>query len=236
MKNQSSTSRNPGPEAASEPAVTIPPVAIAATPAQPAAPVKISFKEQQFKVREDVILDVVTRLLASKGFDLMTMDEVALEVGMAKASLYKHFDSKEVLAAAAMARMLDRTIDFINELAADRTKPIDKLKAIVKWSIEKHLTGDMPLLPSTRSTIRQALMAYSPYVERLTRVSEQLGDWITEAQATRQLNNNLPAELVLYTVFARACDPVADFMKLSGAYSDEEIVGLLIATCFEGLA
>ena len=227
MKNNSSTIPNPSSEAAPEPVPPILPASI--------APIKISFKEQQFKVREDVILDVVTRLLASKGFDLMTMDEVAHEVGMAKASLYKHFDSKEVLAAAAMARMLDRTIERVTALSASNKKPIDKLKAIVKWSIEKHLTGDMPLLPSTRSTIRQALMAYSPYVERLTRVSEQLGNWITEAQTAGHLSDKLPAELVLYTVFARACDPVADFMKLSGAYSDEEIVGLLIATCFDGL-
>ena len=66
-------------------------------------------------------------------------------------------------------------------------------------------------------------------------MSERLGSWIVEAQTAGQLNNKLPAELVLYTVFARACDPVADFMKLSGAYSDDEIVLLLVATCFEGL-
>ena len=42
--------------------------------------------------------------LAEKGFEQMTVDEVAADVGIAKASLYKHFASKEALAAAAMAR------------------------------------------------------------------------------------------------------------------------------------
>jgi TetR/AcrR family transcriptional regulator, regulator of autoinduction and epiphytic fitness len=151
------------------------------------APPKISFKEQQFKVREDVILDVVTKLLANKGFDLMTMDEVAFEVGLAKASLYKHFESKEILAAAAMTRMLDQTIAMTTALASSDIVAIDKLKAMVKWSIETHLRGDMPLLPSTRSTIRHALMAYTPYMERLNIVSEQLGGWIQEAQKKKQL-------------------------------------------------
>jgi AcrR family transcriptional regulator len=36
--------------------------------------------------------------LASKGFDLMTMDDVAGEAGISKPSLYKHFKSKEDLA------------------------------------------------------------------------------------------------------------------------------------------
>ncbi len=62
---------------------------------------KLSFKQQQLIVRENAIVDATNNLLAKKGFDLMTMDEVAAEVGIAKASLYKHFPSKEALAAAA---------------------------------------------------------------------------------------------------------------------------------------
>ena len=64
--------------------------------------VKVSFKEQMLQAREDAIVRTVNRLLAEKGFDAMTVDEVAAAVGIAKASLYKHFPSKEDLAAAAM--------------------------------------------------------------------------------------------------------------------------------------
>jgi len=52
---------------------------------------RMSFKEQVLRVREDAIIASVNRLLADKGFDLMTVDEVAADVGIAKASLYKHF-------------------------------------------------------------------------------------------------------------------------------------------------
>ena len=62
---------------------------------------KVSFRDQMLRVREDAIVSSVNRLLAEKGFDAMTVDEVAADVGIAKASLYKHFDSKEELAAAA---------------------------------------------------------------------------------------------------------------------------------------
>ncbi len=67
---------------------------------------KLSFKQQQLIVRENAIVDATNTLLAKKGYDLMTMDEVAAEVGIAKASLYKHFPSKEALAGAAMIRLL----------------------------------------------------------------------------------------------------------------------------------
>ena len=51
------------------------------------APNKLSFKQQQHQFREDAILDAVNRLLAQKGYDLMTMDEVAAEVGIESQSL-----------------------------------------------------------------------------------------------------------------------------------------------------
>lgn len=196
---------------------------------------RISLREQQQRLREDVILQAVNSLLAEKGYDLMTVDEVAATVGIAKASLYKHFESKERLAAAAMVRLLDRTLELIEALPAS-AEPLDKLKSVVRWAVREHLRGQMPALPSTRSALREALIAHKPYVERLVRVTEHLGGWIEAAGQAGAINPRLSGEVVLYTVFARACDPVSDFLKLSGAYSDEEIVDLIAETCFSGLA
>lgn len=200
----------------------------------PTANIKLSFKQQQLKFREDAILDAVNRLLAQKGFDLMTMDEVAADVGIAKASLYKHFESKEVLAAASMTRLLEDALKFIESLP-ERMTALDKIQATVRWAIRLHLSGTMPLLPSTRSTIQQALFAYPPYMTTLSVLTEKLGDWIGEAQSEGSLSASLPGEVILYTVFARSCDPVADFLKMGGAFSDEDIVELLIHTSFRGM-
>lgn len=198
------------------------------------ATVKLSFKQQQLQFRENAILDAVNRLLAQKGFDLMTMDEVAADVGIAKASLYKHFQSKEQLAAASMTRLLEHAIALAQGLPEPQA-PIDKLKAVMRWAVTEHLKGTMPLLPSTRSSIQQALLGHPPYIERLGTLTEQLGDWIEQAQATRTLSASLPGEVILYTIYARSCDPVADFLKMGGAFSDQDIVDLVIHTAFEGL-
>ncbi|MBC7618116.1 MAG: TetR family transcriptional regulator, partial [Candidatus Saccharibacteria bacterium] len=47
------------------------------------APVKVSFKAQMLLAREDAIIKVVNQLLAEKGFEAMTVDEVAANVGIA---------------------------------------------------------------------------------------------------------------------------------------------------------
>lgn len=48
---------------------------------------RLSFKNQAFKLRENAILDAATAVLSQKGYDLMTMDDVAGTVGISKPSL-----------------------------------------------------------------------------------------------------------------------------------------------------
>jgi len=198
---------------------------------------KLSFREQVLRAREDAIVSSVNRLLAEKGFDLMTVDEVAADVGIAKASLYKHFTSKEELAAAAMIRILDRALAYLDELAGkEPARPVDQLRAVARWSMEVQLAGEMPSLPAQNSSLRATLTTNKDYLDRLMQVSDRLGAWITAAQAAGELNPKLPPEVILYTLFARACDPVLGLLKLSAQYSDEQIIELLLSTCFDGLA
>lgn len=184
--------------------------------------------------REDAIVQTVNRLLAEKGFEAMTVDEVAAQVGIAKASLYKHFASKEELAAAAMVRVMRRARDFIQALPAEGP-PLENLRAVVRWTLEVKLAGDMPSLPSQNSSLRAALIANKDYKDGLMDVSDRLGAWIEAAQAAGALNPALPAIAILYTFFARASDPVLEFLKMGGLYQDAQIVDLVLSTCFEGL-
>lgn len=188
------------------------------------------------RVREDAIVTAVNRLLAEKGYDLMTVDEVAAEVGIAKASLYKHFASKETLAGAAMVRVLDRALAQAETLAADAAlAPIDRLRAMTRWTMGVQLAGEMPTLPAQNSALRNALMANRAYLDRLFALSDRLGAWIEAAQADGGLDRALPTEVVLYTLFARACDPVLGLLKAGGQHSDAQIVDWVLRSCFDGL-
>lgn len=184
--------------------------------------------------REEAIVQNVNRLLAEKGFDAMTVDEVAAAVGIAKASLYKHFPSKEDLAAAAMVRVMRRAQQFLAAIDAS-LPPLGKLREVVRWTLQMQLAGEMPSLPSQNSSLRAALMASRDYLDTLMQISDQLGAWIEAAQDEGALNPRLPPLAVLYTLYARGCDPVLGFLKASGQQSDEEIIELVLTTCFEGL-
>jgi TetR/AcrR family transcriptional regulator of autoinduction and epiphytic fitness len=195
---------------------------------------KISFKAQMLVAREEAIVQAVNRLLAEKGFDLMTVDEVAAEVGIAKASLYKHFPSKEDLGAAAMVRVVGLAQAFLDSLPGD-AKPLEQLKSMVRWMLRLQLAGEMPSLPHQNSSLRATLMSNKAYLDGLVRISDLIGVWIEKGQQEGSLNPDIPAILVLYTLYARACDPVLEFLRASGLHSDDEIVELVVCSCFEGL-
>ena len=195
---------------------------------------KPSFKEQMLLAREEAIVLTVNRLLSEKGFDAMTVDEVAASVGIAKASLYKHFPSKEDLAAAAMVRVMRSAQEFLDSISSG-LPAVEKLQAVVRWTLQVQLAGQMPSLPSQNSSLRAALTGSRVYVDALVDISDRLGGWIEEAQANGALNPRLPPIAVLYTLYARGCDPVLEFLRAGGQHTDEEIVDLVLSTCFDGL-
>ncbi len=195
---------------------------------------KLSFKQQQLIVRENAIVDATNSLLAKKGYDLMTMDEVAADVGIAKASLYKHFPSKEALAAAAMIRLLENTLASVRSLPAEQPA-IVQLKDVLRWALEIRMKGGLPTLPSENTSLREALLNNTRYISRLMDLNELMGELIEKARSQGAIRADLPTEVVLFTIYARSCDPTLDYLRTSELYDDEQVIGFLLSTCFDGL-
>jgi hypothetical protein len=101
--------------------------------------------------------------------------------------------------------------------------------------MEVKLAGEMPSLPSQNSKLRAALIGNRDYMDGLVEVSDTLGNWIEAAQAQGAISAGIPAIAILYTVYARACDPVLEFLKMGGQHSDTQIIELVMSTCFDGL-
>jgi len=64
------------------------------------------------EMRTTQIIDAATAVFAAKGFDGATMDDIADEIGINKATIYLYFDSKD-----ALIRAVAETL-FAQELAA----------------------------------------------------------------------------------------------------------------------
>lgn len=196
---------------------------------------KLTFKQRMMLERESLIIETVNHLLATKGYDAMTVDEIADTVGIAKASLYRHFPSKEALGMAALVDIMHKALEVINQLNATDQTAIDKLKALTQWAMRLKLAQKMPNLPSENSQLRELLIANDDYTNNLVMLSDSIGEWIEQAQVEGKLQSNIPGLAILYTLYARACDPVLGFLRSSQLYDDDEIIAIVTRTCFEGL-
>jgi len=68
------------------------------------------------------IIDAAFRLIAEKGYDAMSIEEIMTEIGRTKGAFYSHFQSKEELLYEVMRTKLDRKFNEIAE------KTLPKLK------------------------------------------------------------------------------------------------------------
>lgn len=195
---------------------------------------KLSFKDQAFRLREDAILDATTQLFASKGFDLMTMDDVALAVGISKPSLYKHFKSKEELAGAAMLRLLQDAQAFLDGLDA-ALSPLQQLSALLEWAMRVRLDGGLPFLPSTSAHVRDMLTRNLRYVTAALQLNMRLKKIVQAGKKAGQLRHDLPDDVILYSYYARTCDPAVEYLRLYAKMPDEDIIGHMLSVCFEGI-
>ena len=200
----------------------------------PRPPARKSFRETQFEVREEAILDATHRLLAIKGYEPMSMDDIAAEVGVAKGSLYKHFESKDALVAAVMVRLLKRTRQALTELAA-LASARERLEGLLRWTLQERLAGAVPHLPSTSQALRDSLLGHRAYVDELLQLSDDVSALIRDAKREGSLNADLDDEFILYTFYARSCDPTLDFLRQGGAIPDARIVDQMVTACFSGI-
>lgn len=194
---------------------------------------KLSFKDQAFQLRESAILDATAAVLGDKGFDLMTMDDVAGAVGISKPSLYKHFKSKEDLVGAAMIRLIDNAIDFLGKLD-ESLGPVQQLSALLEWALRVRLGGGLPFLPSTSATVRAMLMRNLGYVTRVMKLNGRLEKLVKAGQESGELNPAMPSDVILFSYYARSCDPAVEYLKQFSKMRDDDIVTAMLQVAFRG--
>ena len=78
------------------------------------SPERAARRRQEFARRGHDILDVTERLMLVAGIRRVTVEEIALETGIGKGTIYKHFDSKHALLIVLVMRYQNRLMDHVS--------------------------------------------------------------------------------------------------------------------------
>lgn len=86
-------------------------------------------KEREKKQRRESIIDAAEMLFFKKGFDNVSMNDIAEEVELNRATIYLYFDNKEALCFAIILRGMRILYKMIKK-NVDRTSEIRQINAI----------------------------------------------------------------------------------------------------------
>ena len=81
-------------------------------------------------LRREAFTDAAQRLIQTRGYEQLSLQDVIDEVGASKGAFYHYFSSKETLLEAVIERMTDAALEVMTPIANDR-----ELTAIAKLQL-----------------------------------------------------------------------------------------------------
>lgn len=182
---------------------------------------------------QETVLRRAIDLFNQQGYDATSMGDLARELGLSKAAIYHHVDSKADLLALA----LDEALDNLEAALADaRAAPgltaAERLRTALAGSVEV-LVAHLPsvtLLLRVRgnSEVERAAL------ERRRHIDDQLADLVRAAVAEGSLREDLPPELISRLLFGQV-NSLVEWVRPDGRYDARTLAEAISTIAFEGL-
>jgi AcrR family transcriptional regulator len=150
---------------------------------------------QTREVRE-ALLDATDRLLSERGYQKMTIDDLAREVGIGKGSVYLHFSSKEEIALSHVDRIVERLKERLKIIAEKDILQKEKLREMLcvrvlfRFDSVQHYTQS---LNDLLSSLRPKLLARRE--NYFAEESAVFAEVIERGQATGEFENGDSLEI-----------------------------------------
>jgi AcrR family transcriptional regulator len=182
-------------------------------------------REKQLQKRKQETLDVALRLLLQRGYANLNMDELAVEAGISKPTLYQYFDSKEALAAQAIGRMFEKMEELIPELS--NQSPLEQLENFLRVMLKARSEKRYLMAPGDMEMLRSMQQNNPAILGHLQSAKNKLEKIVRQGQAAGEIDPALPPWMVVNTVFSLQRIIFNPFARDEPQRTDEELAAAI---------
>ena len=158
----------------------------------------LTVKERQYLAREDAIVETAYELLSEQGYEKMNMDELAKQVGIAKATLYQHFPSKEDLLVGVVVRMMRRGEEDLFSEVDPHLSAMARLDQGLRRSLTHRIGiwhGSVGMTNNPR-----AIKNHPRYRTQVDRMFARLSELIDQGKAEGDINPELSTTVIIHAL------------------------------------
>jgi len=177
-------------------------------------------------------VDTAIRTIARRGYSQSSLAEIARDAGISKGVISYHFEGKDDLVDAILARLVREPAEFIKRHVDACESSLEKLQAYVRANLEfmkANRTGYVALVDlwesrdSSRGRNQFAADAYEPsrrYLARILEAGQQQGEF-------RRLAPHTVASVIQATIDGVMLQWVFDEEAIDLDACGEEILGMI---------
>jgi len=143
------------------------------------------------------VLDTATRLFADRGFDEVTMAEIAGEADVARATVFNYFGSKHALIETITEGVLEVWGAMLDEALADETTPVPAIVRNLCDLMAKGIESQRPLFRGVFREIARIQLGLDPgkVAQRANeRALTRMRELFERGQARGEISTDLSAE------------------------------------------
>lgn len=179
------------------------------------------------------VLRVAIDLFIARGYDAVSMADLAAELGLSKSSLYHHVPSKERLLELALDEALAE-LTAVVDAAADGAGPAyPRLRRVVEDSV-RLLVAHQPAV-TLLLRVRGNTAVERAALERRRRIDARLAGLVRAAATEGSLRDDLDPEVVSRLVFGMV-NSLVEWYDAAGPVEVGALARTVVATALEGPA
>jgi AcrR family transcriptional regulator len=180
------------------------------------------------------ILAAAVDLFADHGYDATSVSQVISRAGVAKGGFYHHFASKDELLHAVYGELINRQVEGMGRILAERKSPAETLRLLIADLVETTAASAREALVFSRELSQLGNSRIVQMRSQRRKYHNAMIELVREAQERGQFSSVASPEIVTFTIFG-VINEMPRWYRPAGRMRPEQIAAEITDLVLAGL-